>query len=44
MEVVAEGIESSRQSQILQDLGCEFGQGFHFSPPVDGPTTLAMLN
>ena len=44
MEVVAEGIESGRQSQILQDLGCEFGQGFHFSPPVDGPTTLAMLN
>ena len=44
MEVVAEGIECDRQSEILRDLGCEFGQGFYFSPPVDGPTTLGMLN
>ncbi len=44
MEVVAEGIELDLQSEILQSLGCEFGQGFYFSPPVDGPAALAMLN
>jgi len=44
MEVVAEGIECAHQSEILRDLGCEYGQGFYFSRPVDGAYTLAMLN
>jgi diguanylate cyclase (GGDEF)-like protein len=44
MEVVAEGIECANQSEILRDLGCEYGQGFYFSRPVDGSATLAMLN
>jgi diguanylate cyclase (GGDEF)-like protein/PAS domain S-box-containing protein len=35
MEVIAEGIEHERQRQILLELGCEYGQGFYFSPPVD---------
>jgi diguanylate cyclase (GGDEF)-like protein/PAS domain S-box-containing protein len=35
LEVVAEGIESGREAEILQELGCEYGQGFHFSQPVD---------
>jgi EAL domain-containing protein (putative c-di-GMP-specific phosphodiesterase class I) len=38
-QVLAEGIENPRQLSILQDLGCEFGQGFLLSPPVD--TTVA---
>jgi len=38
-QVLAEGIENSRQLSILQDLGCEFGQGYLLSPPVD--TTVA---
>jgi diguanylate cyclase (GGDEF)-like protein len=32
--VVAEGIESYDQKQILQGLHCNFGQGFYFSKPV----------
>jgi diguanylate cyclase (GGDEF)-like protein len=32
--VVAEGIESSRQSAKLIELGCSHGQGFFFSPPL----------
>ena len=44
MEVVAEGVESLEQSRILQDFGCEFGQGFFFSPPVDGPASVGLLS
>lgn len=35
MDVVAEGIETQDQLQQLQILGCEFGQGYLFSRPVD---------
>lgn len=35
MTVVAEGIESDEQMNSLRDLGCESGQGFLFSPPMD---------
>ena len=34
-QVLAEGIESPQQLSILQDLGCEYGQGFLLSPPLD---------
>lgn len=34
LPVVAEGIESEGQARILQDLGCEFGQGYLFGHPV----------
>lgn len=33
-QVVAEGVESLGQQRILQDLNCNFGQGFLFSLPV----------
>jgi EAL domain-containing protein (putative c-di-GMP-specific phosphodiesterase class I) len=32
--VIAEGIETAEQLARLRELGCEFGQGFHFSRPV----------
>ncbi|WP_051307202.1 putative bifunctional diguanylate cyclase/phosphodiesterase [Desulfomicrobium escambiense] len=34
LSVVAEGIESERQYQVLKEMGCEFAQGFHFSRPI----------
>jgi len=35
MEVIAEGIETEEQYQQLKMLGCEYGQGYLFSRPVD---------
>lgn len=34
MQVIAEGIENQRQLLMLQEMGCDFGQGFYFSPPL----------
>ncbi len=34
--VVAEGIENAVQLKVLKGLGCRFGQGFLFTPPVPG--------
>jgi diguanylate cyclase (GGDEF)-like protein/PAS domain S-box-containing protein len=34
MEVVAEGVETEDQLSHLQDLGCDYAQGFHFSRPL----------
>ncbi|WP_423187702.1 GGDEF/EAL domain-containing response regulator [Alishewanella sp. d11] len=32
---IAEGIESASQQQLLASLGCEEGQGYYFSKPLD---------
>lgn len=34
LPVVAEGIETAEQAQLLTNLGCGFGQGYHFGRPV----------
>jgi diguanylate cyclase (GGDEF)-like protein len=34
LSVVAEGIETEEQYRILQEMGCEFAQGYHFSRPI----------
>jgi len=36
LEVVAEGIEDSDIMQTLLAVGCEKGEGFHFSRPIPG--------
>ncbi len=35
LEVVAEGIETSDQLQLLREFGCELGQGYFFAKPLD---------
>ncbi len=32
--VIAEGIETLEQKEVLYAAGCEFGQGIYFSPPL----------
>ncbi len=34
MKVIAEGIETENQLQLLRSLGCDFGQGFYMSKPL----------
>lgn len=35
MKVIAEGIETVEQLNLLKKLGCEYGQGYHFSKPLE---------
>jgi EAL domain-containing protein (putative c-di-GMP-specific phosphodiesterase class I) len=35
VQVVAQGIETQGHVRILQELGCELGQGYFLAPPVD---------
>lgn len=34
LKIIAEGIESTKQLDILKQLGCDYGQGYLFSQPV----------
>ncbi len=43
LPVIAEGIESADQLRRLRSLGCEFGQGYLFSPPVSATDARALL-
>ncbi|MBT9560978.1 MAG: EAL domain-containing protein [Myxococcales bacterium] len=40
IRVIAEGIETIEQLDILKDLGCTFGQGYLLSRPVDASRVL----
>jgi len=44
MSVIAEGIESARQVDFLRSLGCEMGQGYHFSRPLPPEEFAAYLD
>jgi diguanylate cyclase (GGDEF)-like protein len=43
MEVIAEGVETEEQYQQLKMLGCEYGQGYLFSRPVDNDGVARLL-
>jgi EAL domain-containing protein (putative c-di-GMP-specific phosphodiesterase class I) len=43
MQVVAEGIETAEQLQILRGLVCDYGQGYYFSRPLPGPQAEAFV-
>lgn len=43
MSVVAEGVETVKHLAQLQDLNCQFGQGYFFSKPVDSQTATTLL-
>ncbi|MBE9105706.1 EAL domain-containing protein [Nostoc cf. edaphicum LEGE 07299] len=43
LAVIAEGIETPQQLQWLQELGCEFGQGYVFSKPLRHETAEVLL-
>ena len=35
LNVIGEGVETTSQMSVLRYLGCEYAQGYHFSPPLD---------
>jgi len=43
MKVVAEGVETEAQRQLLLELGCDYAQGFLFSRPVDAEDFTRLL-
>jgi EAL domain-containing protein (putative c-di-GMP-specific phosphodiesterase class I) len=43
MKTVAEGVETYEMAQQLRALGCEYGQGYYFSRPLDPDAATALL-
>ncbi len=42
-DLVAEGIETQAQLDLVRGLGCDLGQGFLLSPPLDGRDVPSLL-
>jgi diguanylate cyclase (GGDEF)-like protein/PAS domain S-box-containing protein len=42
-QVIAEGVETPGQLALLRNLGCEYGQGFHFAAPLEAPEAEALF-
>lgn len=43
MDLVAEGVETYDQITILRKLGCEYGQGYFFSKPIDAADATSFI-
>lgn len=41
--IIAEGIEEQRDIDVLRDLGCQYGQGYHFGKPIEATEALRLL-
>ena len=43
LTAIAEIIETEAAAKALQEMGCEFGQGYYFSEPIEEPLALQWL-
>lgn len=43
IKVVAEGAETAQQVEQLRSMGCDYAQGYYFSPPMDGNAATRLL-
>ena len=43
LRVVAEGVETSNQAQLLVSMGCDAAQGYHYAPPLEADEAAAFV-
>jgi len=43
LSVIAEGVETADQRDALREAGCPYGQGHHFSVPLEADEALAYI-
>ncbi len=43
LQVVAEGVENRSQAEELRNMGCKYGQGYLFAPPLTGDSARRLL-
>ncbi|MNT97950.1 Cyclic di-GMP phosphodiesterase YahA [compost metagenome] len=43
LKVIAEGVETALQRDLLMDIRCDYAQGFFYSPPVPAEAFEQML-
>ncbi len=43
LKVIAEGIETEEQKDLLINAGCDYGQGYYFSRPIPADEFLQLL-
>ena len=44
LSVVAEGVEDAKTLDLLRDIGCDYAQGYYFSPPLPAAEFEAWLD
>lgn len=42
--VIAEGVESETQAKMLEELGCQYAQGFHYGRPMTAEQFFALMS
>ena len=41
--MVAEGVETQEAATALKEIGCDYGQGFAYAPPIAAEETQVFL-
>ena len=44
MQLIAEGVETPVQAELLQTMGCHTMQGFHYSLPLNSDAYIELLS